>query len=241
VTGPDERLTAALGQWVEVAADPATIPSTVLAAADLGPRSAGDQRSLLRTLFREHDTSGAMTALAQRTGAPGRSMGRDVCVIAHLPDRARSTAFADAVLLQEHRPAEVLIVADDPTEPRQVIAEMERAGILARSLPPGGDGGGLARRAAGHAKATWLWPWSAGSWMPPTFLLDAVAAGLMTGAAAVGRTHRSEDGFVEDLAGDGHIVRRVAATTLPDPGDGWSGWTNRGATLFGLASDDGER
>jgi hypothetical protein len=240
VSGPAERLTSALAPWVELAPDPATIRAVVRAAADLGPRPAVEQRALLRTLFREHDTSRAVATLAQWTGLRGRATNRDVCVVAHLAGRGQATALADAVMLQQVRPVEALLLADDPTDARQVIAELERAGIAGQSLPPGAAGQGLMRRAADRTSATWLWPWSAAATNATTFLVDAVAAGLMTGAAAVGHRESGEDGFTDHLAEGGNIVRRAAAATLPDLDGGWSAWADRGAVIYGLAPDGGD-
>jgi hypothetical protein len=74
------------------------------------------------------------------------------------------------------------------------------------------------------------------------FLLDAVIAGITTGASAIGRGRGPDDGFLDGSGLTGRIVSHDAATRLPDIVDGsLTAWTDRGARVYAIGTDLEER
>jgi hypothetical protein len=242
VSGPNETLAAELGEWIDWTADAVGIGAAVRSAAGQGPRTAADLRRLLRGLFLKHDTSGAVARLTRLVGVREARRRRTVCVVTRLDENARPETFVDAVILQRHRPSEALIAADDPADAKAAISELERAGIAARTPRPPGPERGLAPWAADHTSAAWLWVWSPRIEHDRDFLLDAVIAGITTGASAIGRGRGPDDGFLDGSGLTGRIVSHDAATRLPDIVDGsLTAWTDRGARVYAIGTDLEER
>ena len=238
VSGPNPSLAPDLGAWIDWADDPASLPGVVRDAAKLGARTPTERRRLLRQLFRGHDTSKAVGTLAKLVGATGATRRRNASVVARLDAHVRPEAFVDSVILQELRPAEALIAADDPADARTAINELERAGIKARLLPPVAAGRGLARSAASLSTSDWLWLWSHEIDHDPRFLIDAVLHGVVTGAAAIGRGDGAEDRFVSGPELRGMVVSREAAMRLPEVGDDLlTAWSDRGARVYAVGTD----
>jgi len=180
--------------------------------------------------------------LSRLTGAARPTAVREVCVVVRLDGGVRAEDFVDALTLQDHRPTEALIAGGDPAEAQRAVNELEWVGITAKASPERPDDAGLLRWAADRATAGWLWAWTPRPDHANTFLLDTLAAGAMTRAAAVGRAPVAGDRFVQDLAVMDAIVSRASARTLPDPvGGSLAGWAARGAALFGLAAVPGGR
>jgi hypothetical protein len=233
VSGPNPSLASQLGDWIDWADEPAGIRDVVRDAAKRGARTPTERRRLLRRLFQHHDTSNAIGTLARLIGASGATRRRDASVVAQLDAHVRPDVFVDSVLLQERRPAEALIAAEDAGDARTAISELERAGIRARRLPPG-----LARSASAVATTDWLWLWSHEIQHDPRFLVDAVLHGVMTGAEAVGRGQGVEDRFVNGPELRGVVVAREAALRLPEVGDDLlTAWSDRGATVYAVGTD----
>jgi len=238
VSGPNESLAESLGEWIEWAPDARQVRDAVRSGAGLGPRTTADIRRLLGALFLRHDTTGAVGALARMLGIRRATPRRDCCAVARFDAHTRPEAFLDAVVLQRHRPTEAIIAADDPADAAIALWELERLGIPVRSVPPPGAERGVARWAASHTSAAWLWVWSPGFENDPAYLIDALTAGLMTGASAIGCVPGASDGFCDGSQLKGPVVSRAAAARLPDMGSVWTrSWKDRGATFYGIATD----
>jgi hypothetical protein len=242
VSGPHDALREAFDDRIEWATDAQDVRRAVATAVERGPRSLSEMRSIVRDLFREHDTSSAVERLASLTGSGRRTPVREVCVVVRLDGTVRAEDFVDALTIQGQRPTEALIAGGDPSDVQRAVNELEWVGITTRTDPDPPDESGLLRWAADRATAGWLWAWSPRHDHPATFLLDMLAAGAMTRAAAVGRASVPSDRYVQDLAVTDAIVDRVSARTLPDPmGGSLVGWSARGAALFGLAAMPGDQ
>lgn len=242
VSGPNDALRAAFADRIEWATDARDVPGAAMTAVERGPRTVAEQRSIARDLFRDHDTSSAVERLCGFTGCTRGTAVREVCVVVRLDGGVRAEDFVDGLTIQDQRPTEALILGGDPAEAQRAVNELEWIGIAARAFADAPDEAGLLRWAADRATAGWLWEWSPRADRQTTFLLDALAAGAMTRASAVGLAPGTGDRFVQDLAITDAIVARAPARTLPDPAGGsLAGWSTRGAALFGLAALPGGR
>jgi hypothetical protein len=241
VSGPNDALAAELGDWIDWTPEADQISETIRAAVGRGPRTASELRALLRDLFHGHDTTSSVDALASLIGVRGAARRRHASVVVQPEEGVRLDAFLDSVILQSFRPKDALIAVDDPVAARMAIAELERAGIAARVLPPPAPDRGIARWAAPLVSTDWLWLWSPKARPDRDFLLDAVIHGCVTGAEAIGRGDAVESGFT-DGSGlerlDGLVVSRHAAMTLPDVHAGLAAaWHARGARVYAVGMD----
>lgn len=237
VSGPAPSLTERLAEWVEQAADPDGVRSLVDPGRAVAGRSTWDLRRLLRALFLDHDTTLAVRTLARLAGIRAPTPRRGCAVVARIDEEARPERFVDSVVLQQYRPTEAFISVADNGDLEVVTRELEslRIAVHAECRPQAGRG--LVRWTASQAEAAWLWTWSPRIAHDPTYLLDAVIAGVMTGASIVGAVPGSDDGFSADDVSAGRVLRRADAARLPEPGpDHQREWTVRGATAYGLAS-----
>jgi len=238
VSGPNERLASDLGDWIEVCPRPGDLRDVVAAAAGLGPRTKAELRRLIAALFLAHDTTRAIVTLAHLLAIDTATPRREVCAVARLGDRAEARTFVDNLTTQRYRPTEALIATDDPALAREAIRESQRARIPARALPPPGPGRGLASWAAERTSAGWVWVWSPQDRPDGEFLIDAVGAGLTTGAAAIGRVAGEADTFVSGAGLVAQIVSRQAAASMPGASDRWTAaWADRGATAYAIGTD----
>jgi hypothetical protein len=214
VSPPDTTLRRALRPWIEWAPDDAAVPAALEAALSRGPRPVVDQRRLIRRLFADHDTSRAVQALADLIGAPRGTPRRQVCAVARLDEDDRPESFVDAITMQQLRPTHALLAAADERVAGLAIDELGRLGIPARVLPPTTPGRHLARWAADHTSAEWIWVWSRRAPRSPTVLIDGVLTAMCSGAIAVG--YRGATPAEQALDDPPAIIAHDAASSIPD-------------------------
>jgi hypothetical protein len=238
VSGPNDVLAASLGEWIEWAPDPLHLRDAIRSGAERGPRTTGEIRRLLRSLFLGHDTTLAVRSLCRLAAVDGATPRRDLCAVARLDAEHRPEAFLDDLVSQRYRPSEALIAADDPADASIAMRELEPLGIPARSLQPPRTGCDTAGWAVSHTTADWLWVWEPGRARDPAYLLDSLVAGLISGASVVGTAAGSRDGFGDGMLIEDPVVSRAAAARFPGTGSGWTrSWMDRGATFYGIGAD----
>jgi hypothetical protein len=242
VSGPDPALAASFGDAVAWIDGPAGAIAGVRAAAEHGPMSGAELRATLRALYRHHATSALLTMLARYLGLRAQvTPNRDVCAVVSLDTDVRPADFVDAILLQQERPVEALILTADAASAHPYLLELVQAGIRARVAHPPDRGVGVPRWASGFAGSGWIWPWSPETRYAPTFLLDCLVGGQVTNAAAVGQVDGDEDRFVTALPVSRAIISREEAANRSDPRDGeLASWARAGAPLFGMATSAAE-
>jgi hypothetical protein len=235
VSRPDPVLAASLSEWVTWVEGATDVQAVVAAASPLDRR---EVRALLRTLFEHHSTAAALRRLLRSLGLGSASAtADDVCAFVRIDPDVRVDRIVDDILRQRRRPTEAIFVGDVSDLQDAVIEELRLAGIATSRMPATSEPAGDMAEAASRVRAGWLWPMARDQRYPSHHVLDLVIAAQISGAAAVGLTDGSDDGFVTVLPHAMSIVARLSAARLPDPTvHGLGRWFAMGATLFGLGS-----
>jgi hypothetical protein len=167
------------------------IRAALRAASDAGPLPLSEVRTALRDIFETHATPAKLTALLRAAGLPASLVGgRQVAVLAQVPDAAAAGRLADAVLRQRLRPAEVIVAASDEASVREALCGLADHGIRVVVSGAGTTEtfGGIewARTLARQGAAPWAAPWPADGPGDELYLLDLACARECAQADAVG-------------------------------------------------------
>ena len=165
----------------------------------------------LREIFTAHATPVRLAALARQSGLPAHLVtGRQIAVVAQVPDAAGAAALAASLRMQQSAPAELVVaVATRPGESAEVschavtaaLGDLARHGMMITAVgvpPEAGAGSGWLWRAARTARSPWVAPWQADRQYGPSYLLDLACARECAQADAVGDTG-SGYGYVTSL------------------------------------------
>ena len=200
---PDQaREQLACGAHVIMAAGEQSAVREQITAAQAGPPlTEAEAFGRLREIFTAHATPVRLAALARQSGLPGHLVtGRQIAVVARVPDAAGAATLAASLRTQQTAPGELVVaVAARPGESAEVSCHAVTAAlgdlagqgmmITAVSVPPEADaGGGWLRRAAQTARSPWVAPWQADREYDPSYLLDLACARECAQADAVGHT-----------------------------------------------------
>jgi hypothetical protein len=172
----------------------------IAAARVAGPPDLADIRVVLRDIFETHATAARLAALARLAGLPaGIASGRQIAVLAQVPEADAARELAACLLRQRLRPAELVAsVTGDPLAAElacravtTALAELTDCGIEVRVVHGGEPDVSRAvtqwlRDCAPLARSPWVAPWATGREYPDTYLLDLACARECSRADAVG-------------------------------------------------------
>ncbi|MCI0686088.1 MAG: hypothetical protein L0Y54_02450, partial [Sporichthyaceae bacterium] len=208
--------------------DDAAFAARVRELASAGPRPAAEVRAVLRELFGTH---AVLTRLGELAATLDLGLdplaGRRVSVLA-LPPFEDPSGLIEAVLRQQHRPAEIL--ADLACPGAQRLDELVRAGIPVRALElPAGSATWWSGFGAASSSAL-VALWRDGAAWPATHLIDLVCAHECSGADVLGRWPDGAAGsdYVFAPAARPELIRRellsdpVAGAPPELPVDAWA-------------------
>ncbi|MBC6460900.1 hypothetical protein [Actinomadura sp. HBU206391] len=212
VSPHDERLAEAVAGHVTFVAGVDEAVAAVAAARAAGPRSAGEVRGVLRTLFTRHATAVRLAGLTACLGLDADPLrDRRVSVLAAPPDARRAAALADELLTQTHRPAEIVLPSAEAAL-REALGSLPEHGVEVREGPP---------------TAAWAAPWPDHP-VPDAYLADLLCAAECTGADAVGPGDGPDYTFVPSV--EPRLMRPdLLASEVPP-----ERWAARGARLLAL-------
>jgi hypothetical protein len=236
----------------------------IAVACAAGPRGLAEIRVALRDIFETYATAARLAGLARLVGLPGDVVsGRQIAVLAQVPDADAAHELAACLLRQRLRPAEVVVsVTGDPRTAElacravtAALAELTDYGVTVRVVPGGGPD---ARRGvtswlpdcARDARSPWVAPWATGREYPDTYLLDLACARECSRADAVGYSTGAGTGASADIdlpAGIGALDyaftdavepvlarRELLGPAAPLVAD----WGKRGLRLFAVSPAD---
>jgi hypothetical protein len=158
------------------------------------PRAGADAFGPLRDIFTEHATPARLAALAARTGLPAHLVsGRQIAVLALVPDADAAAGLAASVSRQRLAPAELIaVVTGRPGGSAEAashavtaaLSDLAARGVSVTAVP--GTGPGWLAQAARTASAPWVAPWPSDHAPDSEYLLDLACARESAQADAVG-------------------------------------------------------
>jgi hypothetical protein len=183
---------------IMVTGEQSSMREQIAAAAAERALTAAEAFGRLREIFTEYATPVRLAGLASLSGLPSQLVtGRQIAVLARVPDAAGAAALADGLRKQRIAPAELIVaVAARPGESAEVsghavtaaLGELAGLGtaITAVPAPPPAAGGGWLSLAARTARSPWVAPWQADRQYDPSYLIDLACARECAQADAVG-------------------------------------------------------
>jgi hypothetical protein len=222
--------------------DAATVRGQLEAARGARPLSPGEIRVRLRDIFTSDATPARLAALVRAAGLPGDLVsGRQIGVLAAVPDGAQATDLASVLLAQRLRPVEVIAAVPGPgmvAAVRDGLGKLADQGVRvvvtpsdAAAGPGSGPGTEWARPLAKLATASWLAPWGLDGSQPDAYLLDLACARECAQADAVG-FGTGEYEFARWL----DKPALVRADLLKPGGAAAGDWGSHGLRLFTIAT-----
>ncbi len=203
---------------IMVAGEPAALRDQIDSARAERPLTEGETLPGLRPIFTGDATPVRLAGLAALAGLPGHLItGRQVAVLARVPDAAGAAALSASLARQQMAPAEVVVTfpaqegnggdgRDGGGGPggRAVTAALgDLAGrgvvitVVSEAPGPAGEASWVPR-AARQARSPWVVPWQADREYEDTYLLDLACARECSQADVVGHAGLSY-GYVTSL------------------------------------------
>lgn len=240
--------------------DAGAVRAQLAAAAEAGALSPAEVRPALRDIFSVNSTPVRVVSLLRAAGLPASAYGgRQVAVVASVPDADTGGRLGAALSRQRLRPAEVIVSAvpgSAAAAAREALGGLADKGVrvlvVDPGLPavpgapvPGAPDLEWARPLARHADAAWVAPWpSFGpdlAGLPDTYLLDLVCArecaqadavGTVTAAAASSSPEAADYTFTTALEAPALVRRDLLAPGSPSA----DRWGAHGLRLFTVRS-----
>jgi len=150
-----------------------------------------------------------LAGIAALAGLPGHLItGRQLAVLARVPDAAGAAALSASLARQRMAPAEVVVTFPAPEGDGVAVGSVTAAlgdltgrGVMITAVPEASDPAGEASwvpRAARQARSPWVVPWQAGHEHEDSYLLDLACARECSQADAVGHAGMTY-GYVTSL------------------------------------------
>jgi hypothetical protein len=217
ISGPNQALVAAAGQFVTLVQDPAVASERIASALEAGPTSSSQMRHLLRTLFQRHASPVMLSMITRKLGLPTDPLSRrSVTALVSLDGDADVESVVGSLTRQVHLPTRTVIrLAGGASWPDRAHDALEKAGVAVRVIPA--DHRLTPPVFEDDPRIEWLARWPDRGRAGPTYLLDLVIGGEMSRAEVIGHRAGEPFRFVSKLELDSTIVRRNA---LVDVG-GW--------------------
>ena len=210
VSGPNRALAAEFGATLRIAYEPGSIGDAVREALRAGPRTAAEDRFLLRTLFERHASPVMLSMLSRRfpTVPDPRARRAVTAVVGGSPSDPASVI--ESLTHQAFRPAEVLVVGDAHWTSAARDA-LEAADISTRFVDE--NGFDLSWSAVGSiATSEWLTIWPTDRPAGSCHLLD-LAVGAEISQADVVAYSEQPSGYTDHVDLRDALVRRAFART----------------------------
>lgn len=214
----------------------------IRAALAAGARQAPEVRAGMRAIFAEHAVPVALAALVERLGLkidPLRQRG--VAAIPWPADGRDWGSIVDEILIQSHRPREIVVERGfEPGPAEHALDALRSAGVAVRFVDQTDSWARLAAL-AGAATTPWVAVWGSEHGRGRDYLLDLMVAAESSRADVIGSAVDGAWRYVDDLSVAGSVVRReLLAGGPPGEFDELSGspsfrpWARRGVKLFGI-------
>jgi hypothetical protein len=175
---------------IMVGGEQAALADQIAAAGAKAPPTEAETLLELREIFTAHATAVRLASLASLAGLPGQPItGRQIAVLARVPDAAGAAALAAELGRQRFVPAELVVaVAPRAGESAElschaVTAALTDLGMLVTAIPEEADWVSLAAKVA---RSPWVAPWRADREYDEWYLLDLTCARECAQADAVG-------------------------------------------------------
>jgi hypothetical protein len=166
---------------IMVGGEQAALRDQIAAAGAQAPLTEAETLPELREIFTAHATAVRLAELASLAGLPGHLVtGRQIAVLARVPDAAGAAALAARLGRQRFAPAELVVAVAAGTGGSAALAGL---GMPVTTIPAEGD---WVARAAKAARSPWVAPWQADSEYDEWHLLDLACARECAQADAVG-------------------------------------------------------
>jgi hypothetical protein len=246
LSGRNDALDTLAGAHVTATPEDGDPAQALATALQTGVPDHAAMRRLLRALFLDHASSIKLARLIRALALDARpATNRSSTALVSLGADADIPRFVESILDQVQPPTAVLLaLGDGATWPGTADEALTSGGVeVHATAAPSGD----PDRPQGDGDPThaWLAVWPTGRPIAPTYLLDLLVGGEMSGADGVGYQPDDDYRFVEALDPGSSIVRRAALreiggwrrALLGDP-TGQASWGDLGWRLLSVGPED---